>query len=74
VFNLGGGEIILLVLLAVIFFGPDKLPGLGELMRDVAWRSPRDPRAGRPWNRSEWLLVGAVLSLGLLAMAHAASR
>lgn len=37
-FNLGGGEIILLLALVVIFFGAKKLPGLARGLGEGIWR------------------------------------
>jgi hypothetical protein len=79
VFNLGLGEVTVLLLLAVIFFGSGKLSDLGSSfarVRSNAWRPGRERRrqAPEPWGRSEWFLVGAVLTLASLSVALAGAR
>ena len=78
-FNLGPGEVTVLLLLALIFLGPQKLPDLAQLLgqrrQEVRWnaRTPR-PRAREPWSRARWLLIGAALALGTFALAVALTR
>jgi len=73
VFNLGVGEVTVLALLALIFFGPSKLPDLAERLREARWRGGGALRGHpqKPWSLSEWLLFGAVLALGAIAVARA---
>jgi len=68
VFNLGAGEITVLVLLGLIFVGPKKLPelgsGLAALVRARRMPAPDAPR----WSWSDWLLVCAALASGATAL------
>jgi hypothetical protein len=76
VFNLGGGEIVVLAVLGLIFLGPEKLPELWQTMRARFARFDRSVEAPPPWTwaRHEWLLVGGILLLGTLALSLAAAR
>jgi Sec-independent protein translocase protein TatA len=79
VFNLGAGELTVLFLLAVIFLGPHKLPDLAQLLGDRLQEAranvrPRRPTSRDEWSRADWLLVGAVLATGSLALAFAFVR
>ena len=67
-FNLSAGEIVVLILLGVAFFGPSKLPDLARIHREA------DGAGHVPWNRFKWFLVGGVLVLGFLAIALASAR
>lgn len=59
VFNLGPGEIVVLLLLALIFLGPLTLPELAAQLR------PRTPAPIAPrWSWGDWSLVCAVLVAG----------
>jgi hypothetical protein len=71
VFGLGHGEVILLIVLAVIFLGPVELPPLWARFRNDDRSPDREQRAHtrESWSRSEWLLIGAVMVLGSLAIA-----
>ncbi|HVU51679.1 MAG TPA: hypothetical protein VHL80_13380 [Polyangia bacterium] len=78
-FNLGLGEIVVLLLLGLILLGSGKLsdlPGAFARARSNAWRPNRERRrvARAPWTRSEWFLVGAVLTLASLSLAIAGAR
>jgi hypothetical protein len=73
VFNLGGGEIVVLALLGLIFLGPQTLPDLWQTMRARLDRSLEAPPP-RSWARLEWLPVGGILLLGTLALALVAAR
>jgi len=68
VFNLGVGEITVLVLLGLIFVGPKKLPdlasGLAALVRVRRMPAPD----ARRWSWSDWLLVCAALASGATAL------
>jgi hypothetical protein len=71
VFNLGAGEITVLVLLGLILLGPRTLPELLDLFRGDDWRSDREARTTRrKWSRSDWLVVGIVLILGVATCAR----
>ena len=65
-FGFGPGELMLLGLIVFIFFGPLKLPNLGERlaewMRAAGMRKP-DGVFG-PWTWSDWILVAAVVVAG----------
>jgi len=63
VFDFGGAELVVLCLLALIFFGSRKLPALAPVVRA---RMPA-PEARR-WSWSEWLLVCAALASGVTAL------
>jgi hypothetical protein len=79
VFNLGVGEITVILLLGLIFFGPNTLSDLsagfarvrGSNRRPVRERRPAPPE---PLSRSEWFLVGAVAVLASLSLALAGAR
>jgi len=83
VFNLGVGEIVLLVLLGLIFLGPSKLPQLGGGLRDSMERfreqhegmqrmHPRLRRIERPsWSFSDWMLILSAFALGAAVLANA---
>jgi hypothetical protein len=74
VFNLGAGEVTVLLLLAFIFLGPSKLPDLAEhlaaTLRDGR-ATGQAPHTGERWSRSDWLLLGTVMLLGSIAIAMA---
>lgn len=74
-FNLSTGELVVLFLLGLIFFGVTTRPQPRE---QVVTRSNRSPRRldvpESAWGRSEWLLVGGILVLGSLALALVAAR
>jgi Sec-independent protein translocase protein TatA len=73
VFNLGLGEVTVLVLLAIIFLGPARLPDLSRaLVRTTRGRRRREAQDDAPpWTWSDWLLVGAVAVLAIAALALA---
>jgi Sec-independent protein translocase protein TatA len=79
VFNLGFGELTVIALLVVIFFSSSKLPDLAQLLgarlQEARWKvRPPRPESRDEWSRADWLLVGAVLALGSLALAAALAR
>ena len=63
VFNLGVGEIAVLVTLAVIFLGVLKLPDLVPLVR------PASTPVSSRWSGSDWVLVLAALVAGAVALS-----
>jgi hypothetical protein len=73
VFNLGPGEVTVLVLLGLIFFGPKRLPEIGEGLREQVWRlrerTRNDPR--RQWTWSDWFAASVALVVGSFALALA---
>jgi hypothetical protein len=79
VLNVGVGEIVVLVLLGVILLGTGGLigppTGLARA-RSNAWRPRRERRREerQAWSRSEWLILGAVLTLASLSLAIAGAR
>jgi len=69
VFNFGPSELVVLLVLAVIVFGPYRLPDLRDRMVEAR---PRRRHAGsRPWTQSEWLLVVALVLLAAVALGNA---
>ena len=71
-FNLEPGEVTVLILLAVIFLGPSKLPDLAEVLRRASGAgSDQKTIRRRAWSRSDWFLVGATMILGSLMVALA---
>jgi hypothetical protein len=68
VFNLGAGEITVLVLLGLIFVGPKKLPDLASGLADLVRARRRPAGAARRWSWSDWLLVCAALASGATAL------
>jgi hypothetical protein len=69
VFNFGPPEVVVLVLLAVIVFGPIRLPDLRDRMVEAR---PRRRLAGsKPWSQSEWLLVVALVLLTAVVLGNA---
>ena len=74
VFNLGGGEIILILALILILFGARQLPdmgkGFGEGLEQF-WKHRRDhavdPRSLLRWG-ADWVNLITFLLLGILAM------
>jgi hypothetical protein len=71
VFNFGLGEITVLVLLAIIFFGPKRLSELGESLRQTLGLSgPVAGSRGRAedgWSAADWALVALTVVLGAAA-------
>jgi hypothetical protein len=65
VFNLGMGEITVLLLLGLIFFGPSTLPELLARLREGRRPSDADrpSETRRPWSRSDWQLLAAAVAL-----------
>jgi hypothetical protein len=69
VFNLGAGELVMLGLLGLIFFGPKRLPDASEGLRE-AIENLRERRIMAPrWSWSDWMLVGAALLSTAVALA-----
>jgi hypothetical protein len=69
VFNFGPSELIVLLLLLVIAFGPLRLPDLRDRMVEAR---PRRRLAGsKPWTQSEWLLVAALVLLAAVVVGNA---
>ena len=69
VFNFGPSELVVLLVLLVIVFGPYRLPDLRDRMVEAR---PRRRHAGsRPWTQSEWLLVVALVLLAAVALGNA---
>jgi hypothetical protein len=69
VLNFGPPEVVVLVLLAVIVFGPIRLPDLRDLMVEAR---PRRRLAGRrQWTQSDWLLVVALVLLTAVVLGNA---
>ena len=66
-FNLGHGEITILVLLGVMFFGPRRLP---ELFRGTPLVLQRAARRLPDWSTQEWLLVVTPVLLVATAVAQ----
>ncbi|HEY7376403.1 MAG TPA: hypothetical protein VIF57_29865 [Polyangia bacterium] len=62
-FNLGAGEVVVLLLFAVIFLGPRKLSELAPRLRGPT-ATPLVPR----WSWSDWLLTCAALLTGAVAL------
>lgn len=84
-FNLGVGELTVLLLLALIFVGPKRLPdlgaGLGEMLARRHTGRLREPaplllqrRESRRWSVSDWLLVLTAVGLGVLVIWEASGR
>ena len=69
VFNFGPGELVVLLLLVMMVFGPYRLPDLRDRMVEAR---PRRRLAGRrPWTQSEWLLVVALVLLTAVVLGNA---
>ena len=69
-FNLGAGEVTVLLLVGLILFGPKTLSELADGLREGVRRldqGDRLPRRG--WRLSDWLLASAALIFGSLAVA-----
>ncbi len=64
-FNIGPGEVVVLLMIGLILFGPKPLPELLETFRQ---RMPVTPDRGR-WTPFEWALVAAMVSLAAIAAA-----
>ena len=62
-FNLGTGEIVVLILLGLILLGPSKLPNLAEGL------SHRTVRVEPRWSWSDWLLACAAVISAVMALA-----
>jgi hypothetical protein len=83
VFNLGGGEIAVLCLLALIFFGRTKLPdlasSLGADIQRFRERQQHAPRLHlvlrrtslRRWTASNWLLAISAVAAVAAVIANA---
>jgi len=83
---MGFGELVLILVIVVVVFGPMKLPQLGEGLGDAIRRFRQSPpdaepprlllqrRGPRRWTRSDWLLVIAAVALGAGVVANAALR
>jgi hypothetical protein len=75
-FNLGLGEITVLVLLAVIFLGPAKLPdlakGLRKQMRRRGFVQPAHEVA--PLSRLDWALLITGFALLFAVLAYLGQR
>jgi hypothetical protein len=69
VFNFGPGELVVLLLLVMLVFGPYRLPDLRDRM--VEARPRRRPVGSRPWTQSEWLLVAALVLLTAVVLGNA---
>ncbi len=69
VFNFGTSELVVLLLLVMMVFGPFRLPDLRDRMVEAR---PRKRVAGsRPWTQSEWLLVAALVLLTAVVLGNA---
>jgi len=69
VFNFGPSELVVLLVLLVIVFGPYRLPDLRDRMVEAR---PRRRQAGsKPWTQSEWLLVVALVLLTAVVLGNA---
>ena len=66
-FNLGAGEITVLVLFVLIFLGPKKLPDLASGLASLV-RARRTASDAPRWSWSDWLLVCAALASGATAL------
>jgi len=85
-FNLGFGELLLILIIVAVVFGSIKLPQLGEGLANAMKRyrgslDNREPRrlllqrrAPRRWTLSDWSLLVAAVGLVALAIANAAMR
>jgi hypothetical protein len=62
-FNLGAGEITLLVVFTLIIIGPKRLPDLGEGLR-ARLSTPTRSR----WAWSDWALLIAACAFGAVAL------
>jgi hypothetical protein len=73
VFNLGAGEITVLILLGIIFLGPNTLPDLVQKIRGSSSRLERadDDTRRQPWTWSDRLLVTGVVLLTSLTITLA---
>jgi hypothetical protein len=71
---IGNQELGVVFILAVIFLGPRALPVIAVRL-GAALRDDRGARArgDGSWTTSDWVLIIAVIGLGLLAAAFAAS-
>ena len=69
VFNFGPGELVVLLLLVMMVFGPYRLPDLRDLM--VEARPRKRPAGSRPWTQSDWLLVVALVLLTTVVIGNA---
>jgi len=79
VLNVGFGAFVVLVLLGAILVGSGKLsgpPSAPARVRSNAWRPGRERRREErePWSRSEWLILGAVLTLASMSLVIAGVR
>jgi len=76
VFNLGFGELLLILIITVVIFGATKLPQIGDALGNRNADPPRLllRREPRRWTRSDWALVVAAVGLVALAIANAAIR
>jgi len=74
VFNLGFGELLLVLIITVVIFGATKLPQIGDVLGNRNADPPRLllRRDSRRWTRSDWALVVAAVGLVALAVANAA--
>ena len=74
-FGMGFGELILIILVVVVVFGPTRLPNLGDslgrLLRGEQASPPRLllERQQKSWTRSDWALVIAAIVVGAAAFA-----
>jgi Sec-independent protein translocase protein TatA len=75
---MGFGEQVLILLVVVIVFGSTKLPQLGEYLEKALHDRQLEDRllirARHAWSRWDWLLVAAVVMLGIAALGLALSR
>ena len=69
VFNFGPGELVVLLLLVMMVFGPYRLPDLRDLM--VEARPRKRPAGSRQWTQSDWLLVVALVLLTAVVIGNA---
>jgi hypothetical protein len=76
VFNLGAGGVAVMLLLALVLFGPSKLTDLRApaLVRPSRTNRQAGARRPAPWSRFEWFIVAAVFILGSLVLALAATH
>jgi hypothetical protein len=75
---MGLGELILLLLIAVVVVGSTGLPRLGEYLENLRNQRQIEDRSilreRHAWSGRDWLLVAAVAGLGVAAIGLALAR